>query len=46
MGRKFLKIFFSRSRWPNSIKLDKNYPWVKGIPSSFKERASSSSKGR
>jgi hypothetical protein len=25
------KIFFSRTSWPNSIKLVTNYPWVKGI---------------
>jgi hypothetical protein len=23
--------FFFRTRWPNSIKLSTNYPWVKGI---------------
>jgi hypothetical protein len=28
---KFLKIFFFRTNWPNSIKLDKNCSWVKGI---------------
>jgi hypothetical protein len=28
---KFLKIFFSITSWPNSIKLGTNYPWVKGI---------------
>jgi hypothetical protein len=28
---KFLKIFSSRTSRPKSIKLDKNYPWVKGI---------------
>jgi hypothetical protein len=28
---KFLKIFFSRTSRPNSIKLDTNYPWDKGI---------------
>jgi hypothetical protein len=27
----FLKIFFSRTRRPNSIKLGTNYLWVKGI---------------
>jgi hypothetical protein len=27
----FLKIFFSRTSWPKSIKLGANYPWVKGI---------------
>jgi hypothetical protein len=26
-----LKIFFSRTSRPNSIKLGTNYPWVKGI---------------
>jgi hypothetical protein len=31
MHCKFLKIFFSRTRWPNSIKLSTNYPLVKGI---------------
>jgi hypothetical protein len=31
MQRKFLKIFFSRSSRPNSIKLGPNYLWVKGI---------------
>ena len=28
---KFLKIFFSRTNGPNSIKLGTKYPWVKGI---------------
>jgi hypothetical protein len=28
---KFFKIFFSRTSRPNSTKLGKNYPWVKGI---------------
>jgi hypothetical protein len=28
---KFLKIFFSRSSRPNSIKRGTHYPWVKGI---------------
>jgi hypothetical protein len=28
--QKFLKIFFSRTKWPNSIKLGTNYPWIKG----------------
>jgi hypothetical protein len=28
---KFLKIFFSRTSWPNSIKLITHYPWVTGI---------------
>jgi hypothetical protein len=28
---KFSKIFFSRTSRPNSIKLDTNYLWVKGI---------------
>jgi hypothetical protein len=27
----FSKIFFSRTSWPNSIVLNTNYPWVKGI---------------
>jgi hypothetical protein len=27
----FFKIFFSRTRWPNLIKLGTHYPWVKGI---------------
>jgi hypothetical protein len=27
----FLKIFFSRTSQPNSIRLGTNYPWVKGI---------------
>jgi hypothetical protein len=27
----FLKIFFSRTSKPNSIKLGTNYPWVEGI---------------
>ena len=31
MHWKFLKIFFSRTSWPNSIKLVTNYSWVKGI---------------
>jgi hypothetical protein len=31
MHWKFLKIFFSRTSWPNSIKLGTHYPWVKGI---------------
>jgi hypothetical protein len=26
---KILKIFFSRTSMPNSIKLGTNYPWVK-----------------
>jgi hypothetical protein len=26
-----LKIFFSRTSRPNSIKLGSNYPWIKGI---------------
>jgi hypothetical protein len=26
-----LKIFFSRTSWPNSIILNTNFPWVKGI---------------
>jgi hypothetical protein len=26
-----LKIFFSSTSWPKSIKLGTNYPWVKGI---------------
>jgi hypothetical protein len=25
------KIFFSRTSWPISMKLDKNHAWVKGI---------------
>jgi hypothetical protein len=29
--RKSLKIFFSRTRRPISIKLGTNHPWVKGI---------------
>jgi hypothetical protein len=29
--RKFLKIFFSRTSRPISIKLGINHPWVKGI---------------
>jgi hypothetical protein len=29
--RKFFKIFFSRTSRPNSIKLNTNYPYVKGI---------------
>jgi hypothetical protein len=29
--RKFLKIFFSRTSRPKSIKLGTNYPWVKRI---------------
>jgi hypothetical protein len=28
---KFLKIFFSRTSWPDSIKLYTNYFWMKGI---------------
>jgi hypothetical protein len=28
---KYLKIFFSRTRWPNSMKLGTIYLWVKGI---------------
>jgi hypothetical protein len=28
--RQFLKIFFSRTSWPKSIKLGTNYPLVKG----------------
>jgi hypothetical protein len=28
---KFLKIFFSNTSWPNSIKLGTNYHWVMGI---------------
>jgi hypothetical protein len=28
---KYLKIFFSRASWPNSIKLATHYPCVKGI---------------
>jgi hypothetical protein len=31
MHWKFLKIFFSRTSRPNSIKLNTHYPWVKGI---------------
>jgi hypothetical protein len=29
--REFLRIFFSRTNRPESIKLGTNYPWVKGI---------------
>jgi hypothetical protein len=29
MHRKFVKIFFSRTRKPISIRLGINYPWVK-----------------
>ena len=31
MHWKFLKLLFSITSRPNSIKLGKNYPWVKGI---------------
>jgi hypothetical protein len=31
MHLQFLKIFFSRISKPNSIKLDTNSPWMKGI---------------
>jgi hypothetical protein len=31
LHRNFLKIFFSRTSWPNSIKLGSNCRWVKGI---------------
>jgi hypothetical protein len=31
MGWGHLKVFFSRTSWPNSIKLKTNYPWMKGI---------------
>jgi hypothetical protein len=31
MGWGHLKIFFSRTSRPKSIKLGTNYPWVKGI---------------
>jgi hypothetical protein len=31
MHWKFLKIFFSRTSMPNSIKLGTHYPWMKGI---------------
>jgi hypothetical protein len=31
MHGKFLKIFLSRTREPNSIKFGTNYHWVKGI---------------
>jgi hypothetical protein len=34
--RKFLKIFFSRTRRPKSIKLGTNYPLVKRIQALFK----------
>ena len=30
MHRQFLKIFFSRTSRPNSVKLGTNYPWMKG----------------
>ena len=28
---KILNVFFSRTNWPNSIKLNTNYSWVKKI---------------
>jgi hypothetical protein len=28
---KFFRNLFSRTSWPNSIKLGSDYPWVKGI---------------
>jgi hypothetical protein len=28
---KCVNILFTRTSWPNSIKLGTNYPWVKGI---------------
>jgi hypothetical protein len=43
--RKFLKIFFSRTRKPKSIKLGTNYPLVKMILV-CSNKARPSSKGR
>jgi hypothetical protein len=36
--RKFLKILFSRTSWPKSIKLGTNYSWVKKIQVSSNKR--------
>jgi hypothetical protein len=37
---KFLKIIFSKTNRPKSIKLDKNCPWVKGIQVFFSKKRS------
>jgi hypothetical protein len=39
--KKYWKIFFSKTSGPISIKLNANYPWIKGI-----QMVRSSSKGR
>jgi hypothetical protein len=43
---KLLKIVFSRTSSPNSIKLGKNYPWMKGVRVCSNKGTGSLQKGR